>query len=506
MLRCALLSAAASLACASAPNIIFIITDDQDSMLNATDVMPNYVQRFAVEGMQMVNAFVGSPKCCPSRTSLLSGRFTHSLNDTLQGWCGDFITADDEDATFIKDVKVAGYTTGLFGKIVNEMGPMCSAAARVPAGFNISDGDAFVAMCNEVVYYKNTFNLNGEIFTTGDAPSDYLMSWLGNKTMPWLTKVARAAASGGKPFFAYLAPHAPHFPAEPAPWYADAPLPSDIAPRLPSYNSSTEGKNWAIRTNPPFNAFTEAGIDLHFRNRQRSLMSFDDYVRDIFATLEAAGVLDNTYVFATSDHGYHLGNYRIPFEKSTMYDVDVRVPFYVRGPGVPAGGRGEGMVSLMDVGATVMELAGARASGARTTDGRSIVPILSSPGAPPAGWRNGLLIEHLGEANQWMAICGWVFNASCTPEPKPAEDPYYIIDGPQNTWSMWRVVNATHNFAYTEYRPRGTVPAPNNTNFTELYDLSADFWEAANLAPSKPTAAYAEELWRVASCSFDECP
>ena len=46
-----------------------------------------------------------------------------------------------------------------------------------------------------------------------------------------------------------------------------------------------------------------SGIDLHFRNRQRSLMSFDDYVRDVFATLEAAGVLDNTYVFATSDHG-----------------------------------------------------------------------------------------------------------------------------------------------------------------------------------------------------------
>ena len=69
------------------PNIVFIITDDQDSMLNATDVMPHYVQRLAVEGMQMVNAFVASPKCCPSRTSLLSGRFSHNLNDQALGWC-----------------------------------------------------------------------------------------------------------------------------------------------------------------------------------------------------------------------------------------------------------------------------------------------------------------------------------------------------------------------------------------------------------------------------------
>ncbi len=476
-------------------------------MLGATDVMPNYVQRFATEGMQMVNAFVGSPKCCPSRTSLLSGRFSHNLNDTLQGWCGNFITEGRQDATFIRDVKEQGYSTGFFGKMVNEMGSMCSKAAHVPVGFNISEGDSFVSMCNEVVYYGNTFNVDGKLFTTGNAPSDYLMSWIGNKTMPWLARVAQASVQpGGKPFFAYLAPHAPHFPAEPAPWYADSPLPNMRAPRVPSFNALTEGKNWAIRTNPPFNAFTEAGIDLHFRNRQRSLMSFDDYIRDVFATLEAAGVLNDTYVFATSDHGYHLGNYALPFEKSTMYDVDVRVPFYVRGPGVPSGAKGEGMVSLMDVGATVMELAGARAPGARTTDGRSIVPLLNSAGAAPAGWRNGLLIEHLGEANQWMGICRWVFNASCKPNPGPETDPLYLIDGPQNTWSMYRVVNATHDFAYTEYRPWHSVPAPNNTNFTELYDLNSDPWQGTNLAPTTPTTAYAQELWAVASCTIDECP
>ena len=173
----------------------------------------------------------------------------------------------------------------------------------------------------------------------------------------------------------------------------------------------------------------------------------DDTVRDVFQALEAAGVLDNTYFIATSDHGYKIGEYGIPFEKSTPYDTDVNVPFFVRGPGVPAGAVAEGMVSLMDVGATVMELAGAVPPGARTTDGRSFVPLLGAAGAPPAGWRNGLLIEHLGETNQWMSICGWVFNASCQPKPGPAKDPFFLIDGPQNTWAQWRVVNATHDFS-----------------------------------------------------------
>ena len=115
-------------------------------MLGATDVMPNYVQRLAVEGSQFTNAFVGSPKCCPSRTSMLSGRFIHRLNDANLGWCGDFISKDRDDSTFLAQVKGAGYSTGLAGKLVNAMGPMCDPAVmHVPNGFNTSEDDLFVS-------------------------------------------------------------------------------------------------------------------------------------------------------------------------------------------------------------------------------------------------------------------------------------------------------------------------------------------------------------------------
>lgn len=77
------------------------------------------MQRFSTEGMKMANAFVASPKCCPSRTSLLSGRFSHRLNDTSLGWCGDFIVDKRFDETFIVDVKKQGYQTGFFGKSVS---------------------------------------------------------------------------------------------------------------------------------------------------------------------------------------------------------------------------------------------------------------------------------------------------------------------------------------------------------------------------------------------------
>lgn len=199
-----------------------------------------------------------------------------------------------------------------------------------------------------------------------------------------------------------------------------------------------------------------------------------------------------------------LGNFRIPFEKSTMYDTDVRVPFYVRGPGVPAGGRIEGMASLMDVGATMLELAGVTAPGQRTTDGRSLVPLMAASGAPPPGWRNGVLIEHLGEVNQWMDACGgWVYNYSCPAKHVPQE---FLIDGPQNTFAEWRVVNSTHDFAFTDFRPRGTEPLRANTNWTELYNLRSDPWQGVNIADSTPLEAYRAELWAVADCALEACP
>ena len=488
-------------AAAAPPNMIFLILDDMDSLLGATDVMPHWTSRLIDGGLSFEHAYVSSPKCCPSRTALLSGRFAHRLNDSALGWCGDFISEARFDETFIAQLKGAGYATGLFGKVVNDMGPMCAKGARVPRGFNLSQGDAFVAMCNEVVYYENTFNLNGALFTTGKSGAEnYLQAFIGNKTVPWLQTAAAAAAAGGAPFFAYLAPHAPHFPAEPAPWYADAPLPSQEAPRLPSYNVTSAEKVWSVAGNKPLDAFTAAGIDLHYRNRLRSLLSVDDYVRDIFAVLEGTGALANTYVIATSDHGYHLGEFRIPFEKSHMYETDVRVPFFVAGPGVPAGAKQDALVSLLDVGATVLELAGVTQPGQRTTDGRSFVPLLG--GAKPAGWREEVLIEMMGVGNQWMDVCDYVFNA--TPCPSKADAPS-LIDGPQNTYAMLRIVNASADLSYAEYRPADRLQVRGATNFTEAYDNRADPFQLRPLPPAA-RGGLSDRLWSFAECALGECP
>ena len=77
---------------------------------------------------------------------------------------------------------------------------------------------------------------------------------------------------------------------------------------------------------------------------------------------------------------------------------------------------------------------------------------------------------------------------------------------PYSSPTSGRVVNATHDFAYIEFRDSKDPPNKAFTNWTELYDTGADRWQGTNLATSGPIPAYAEELWQYATCEKSSCP
>ncbi|MCC6509650.1 MAG: sulfatase-like hydrolase/transferase, partial [Pirellulaceae bacterium] len=107
--------------------------------------------------------------------------------------------------------------------------------------------------------------------------------------------------------------------------------------------------------------------------------NIDNQIGRVLAKLEAMGELDNTYIVYTADHGISIGRHGLQ-GKQNLYQHTWRVPMLVRGPGIRAGSRAEGNVYLLDVLATLCDLAGIAAPA--TSEGLSFKPVLT--GLKPA--------------------------------------------------------------------------------------------------------------------------
>lgn len=143
-------------------------------------------------------------------------------------------------------------------------------------------------------------------------------------------------------------------------------------------------------------------LDARFRKRLRSMLAVDEMVDTLFRALEATGEAERTYVFFTSDNGYHLGEQRFESGKTNPYDEDVRVPLLVSGPGVGEGRRVSQIAINIDIAPTLAGLAGVATP--NFIDGRSLEPLLIGNGGEGGAWRSGLLIEWLKPDKEYRGV------------------------------------------------------------------------------------------------------
>jgi arylsulfatase A-like enzyme len=366
---------------ASRPNIVFVLTDDEDLGIHAA--MPKVKALIEDQGVVFENFFVTYPLCCPSRVSILRGQYPH--NTLVLGNlppAGGFLTFRQlglEQSTIATWLQIAGYRTAFYGKYLN--------------GYSETDApapgwDEWHAANNDGYFNVNyKLNENGKIVAYGGAPEDYLTDVIARKAA---THIRRFAAEG-RPFFLYVATFAPHGPYNPAPrhkgLFKDAQL-----PRPPSFNEEdVSDKPGFIQELPRLSEDEIAEITTHHRQRLECLQAVDELVETLVETLKDTSELERTYLVYASDNGFHLGEHRMKEGKDTAYEEDIRAPLAIRGPGVPQGRRVRGMALNIDLAPTFAAWAGIATPD--FVDGRSLLPLLENPDVP---WRRSFLIQRLG--------------------------------------------------------------------------------------------------------------
>jgi hypothetical protein len=199
------------------PNIIFILSDDQrwdttdatHSLDGVTPVMPGLRGELGGSGVEFTEAFMTTPICCPSRSSILRGQYaniTHVYtNDGVNGGADDFVPLEGETvATLLEN---AGYRTGFFGKYMNGYNQLWGDSMHIPAGWTVWTG------FRNVRYFDYDLIENGVEVPYGSADEDYSTDVLREKAKQFISDSVMV----GQPFFLYLAFKAPHGPWEPAP-------------------------------------------------------------------------------------------------------------------------------------------------------------------------------------------------------------------------------------------------------------------------------------------------
>jgi N-acetylglucosamine-6-sulfatase len=364
-------------AAAPRPNVVVVMSDDQT--VESLRVMTNVDQLLARQGATFVNNFVSYSLCCPSRSTFLSGQYAHNHgvmgNAPPQG--GYEKWRPTEGNSLPVWLQQSGYRTVHIGKYLNGYGRQ--DPTHVPSGWSEWYGSVDPSTYQ---YYNYTLNENGRLVKYGASAADYQADVYTAKAVD---AVKRLSPQG--PFFlsvAYLAPHAggpresddppnlgtPH----PAPRHRNR-FASEPLPMPPSFNEAdVSDKPAAVRRRPLLTPQRINAVTENYRQRLESVLAVDEGVAAIVRALQASGELANTLFVYTSDNGFFHGEHRIPNGKVQLYEPSVRVPLVLRGPGVPRGVRLTQQSINVDLAATIVDAANARAG--RTLDGLSLLPVL----------------------------------------------------------------------------------------------------------------------------------
>merc|ERR1719233_2223647 len=339
--------------------------------------MPKVAKYLGAGGATYKNGYSTTPMCFPSRSSLLTGLYAHNHHVyTNNNNCSSrYWQENHEKKTFSTYLQRSGYRTAYYGKYLNKY-----SGHHIPPGW-----DEWQGLVKNSRFYNYTINSNGKLKYHGNNyEDDYLPDLITNKTLELISASSRSS----EPFLAVLSYPGPHGPEDAAPQYQDMFL-NITTHHTPAYDfAPNPDKQWILRHTEKMLPIHRSFTDMLMTKRLQTLQSVDSAVEKIVNKLETTGQLRRTYIFYTSDHGYHLGQFGLVKGKAFPFDFDTHVPFFVRGPGIsPRSVRNQPVLNI-DLAPTFLDIAGI--SKPPHMDGKSLLPTFTKPNRR---FRDAFLIE-----------------------------------------------------------------------------------------------------------------
>lgn len=349
----------------SHPNVIIIMTDDQGygdlGITGNPHVKTSVIDEFARKSVRFNNFYV-SPVCAPTRSSLMTGRFSlrTGIRDTYNGGA----TMASNEVTIAEMLKKADYKTGVFGKWhlgdnypsrPNDQG-FDESVIHLSGGMG-QVGDFTTYFQRDSSYFDPVLWHNGQQEAyegyCSDIFTEQAIDFIGNNSQ--------------SPFFCYLAFNAPHTPLQvPDKYYQ---MYKDIDPASGFEND-----------NRPFVEMSERDKEAA-RKVYAMVTNIDDNIGKLLQKLDELNITDNTLIIFMTDNGPQQTRYVAGMRgrKGSVYRGGVRVPFYMS---YPKGFEGDKDVETtsahIDILPTLSQICNVDLPTDRVIDGKSLVPLMNN--------------------------------------------------------------------------------------------------------------------------------
>ena len=425
----------AAVAADSRPNVLFIVADDLNTSLGCygdpVARTPN-LDRLAQRGVLFERAYCQQALCNPSRASVMTGR----RPDTLRVWnlATHFRDTHPDIIALPQWFKRNGYFTQNLGKVFHSGKTRIQGdpdSWSVPAQFHwsLEKEDAARLPPNlSTIHDTEIRDLPDEAYVDGRVAAEGV-------------KALRAMKTRHQPFFLALGFRKPHRPFDPPKRYWDMYDPAKVSP--PAVSSPPRGAP-AMAVESQLKDLVNEVKRSHdsvqvYRQGYYAMISYmDAQVGKVVGELDQLGLTENTIIVFWSDHGFQVGEHGM-WGKTSTFELDARVPLIVVAPkGFPRGTRATGLVELLDIYPTLLELA--RLPPVELLEGESLVSLMRDPA------KSGKPAAFTQHPRPWGML---------NPEGTDASAMGYSVRTPEwryTEWRAWRTGEVLARELYHEQR------------------------------------------------------